>query len=159
MSTPIYDLLKSDHDTHRDLLAKIAETSGDSEDRRSLWNEFFYDVGAHASAEEECFYGPMIETTDGQPHARHSVAEHKELDDIMQELTEMDMSSPGWLTRFKTLRHQYEHHIDEEEEDIFPCAKEVLGADSSGEMGAAFKKRKSAERKLVDDKAEAALEE
>lgn len=159
MSTPIYELLKSDHDTHRELLKKIEETSGDSKERRELWGKFYCDVGAHAAAEEETFYGPMIETTDGQPHARHSVAEHKELDDIMQELNEMEMSSPGWLTRFKTLRHRYEHHIDEEEQDIFPCAKEALGADSSGEMGKDFKARKSAERKLVEEKAESALEE
>lgn len=159
MSTSIYELLKSDHDKHRELLSQIEETSGDSKERRELWGKFYCDVGAHAAAEEETFYGPMIETTDGQPHARHSVAEHKELDDIMQELNEMDMSSSGWLTRFKTLRHDYEHHIDEEEQDIFPCAKAVLGDDSSGKMGQEFESRKSEERKLVDDKAEAALEE
>ena len=159
MAKPIYDVLKSDHDTHRELLKKLADTEGDSKERRELWNKFYCDVGSHAAAEEESFYGPMIETEDGQPHARHSVAEHKELDDIMQELNEMDMSSPGWLTRFKSLRHRYEHHIDEEEQDIFPCAKDVLGADASGEMGGAFKTRKAAERKLVDEKAEAALEE
>ena len=48
---------------------------------------------------------------------------------IIQELDEMDMSSPGWLTRFKTLRHDYEHHIDEEETEIFPVAKDVIGPD------------------------------
>ncbi len=157
--TTIYETLKADHDKHRDLLARLAETSGDSETRRKLWEEFFYDVGAHAAAEEETFYGPMIETEDGQPHARHSVAEHHELDELMQELNEKDMSSPGWMTTFKQLRHDYEHHIDEEEEDIFPCAKEAVGEDKSGEMAKAFSSRKAKERKLVDEKAEAALEE
>ena len=101
----------------------------------------------------------MIETESGQPHARHSVAEHHELDELMQELDEMDMSSPGWLTRFKKLRHDYEHHIDEEEQDIFPCAKESIGEDKNGKIAAEFKKRKAKERELVDEKAEAALEE
>lgn len=159
MAKPIYDVLKSDHDTHRELLKKLADTEGDSKERRELWNKFYCDVGSHAAAEEESFYGPMIETEDGQPHARHSVAEHKELDDIMQELNEMDMSSPGWLTRFKTLKDRYEHHIEEEEEDIFPVAKDVLGADKAGEVAAEFAERKKEERKLVDEKAEDALEE
>ena len=157
--TTIYETLKADHDKHRDLLARLEETSGDSETRRKLWREFFYDVGGHAAAEEETFYGPMIKTEDGQPHARHSVAEHHELDELMQELNEMDMSSPGWLTRFKTLRHDYEHHIDEEEQDIFPCAKETIGEDKDGSIAKAFKTRKDKEVALVDEKAEAALEE
>lgn len=155
----IYDTLKQDHDRHRDLLAKLADTSGDSETREKLWKKFYYDVGAHAAAEEETFYSPLMEDAEGQPKGRHSVAEHKELDDIIQELEQMDMSSPGWLTRFKTLRHRYEHHIDEEEEEIFETARDVLGDDSAGRIGAAFKARKQKERGMVDEKAEEALEE
>lgn len=155
----IYEKLKSDHDRHRDLLAKLAETEGDSEDRRQLWKSFYYDVGAHAAAEEETFYSELIADSDGQSEGRHSVAEHHELDEIIQELNDMDMSSPGWLTRFKTLKDRYEHHIEEEEEDIFPVAKEVLGTDKDGEIAAEFAERKEEERKLVDKKAEEALEE
>lgn len=155
----IYETLKNDHDKHRDLLARLAQTEGDSEDRRKLWKEFYYDVGGHAAAEEETFYSPMMETEEGQPKGRHSVAEHKELDDIIQELDEMDMSSPGWITRFKTLRHDYEHHIDEEEEEIFPVAKETIGKDEDGKIAREFLQRKQDEEQLVDKKAEEALEE
>lgn len=155
----IYEKLKSDHDKHRGLLARLADTQGDSEDRRELWKTFYYDVGAHAAAEELTFYSPLMADSDGQAEGRHSVAEHKELDDIIQELNEMDMSSPGWLTRFKTLKDRYEHHIEEEEEDIFPVAKEVLGTDRSGEIAAEFAEKKKKERKLVDKKADEALED
>lgn len=155
----IYDVLKEEHDTHRELLSKIAETSGDSEERKKLWTIYFYDVSAHAAAEEEAFYSPLMKKEDGQPHARHSVAEHKKLDDIMQELEgEIDMDSPGWLTRFKTLKHEYEHHIEEEENEIFENARKVLGDDADGEIAKVFEKRKAKELALVDDKAEAALE-
>jgi hemerythrin-like domain-containing protein len=157
--TTIYETLKADHDKHRDLLKKLAETSGDSETRRKLWETFFYDVGGHAAAEEETFYGPMIKTENGQPKARHSVAEHHELDELMQKLNETDMSSPGWMAHFKTLRHDYEHHIDEEEDEIFPAAKKAIGKDENGKMAGAFLMRKKKERELVDEKAEAALEE
>ncbi|WP_348762755.1 hemerythrin domain-containing protein, partial [Hyphomonas atlantica] len=142
----IYETLKKDHDTHRELLAQLAETTGDSSRRRELWKQFYYDVGGHAAAEEETFYSPLMEKEDGQPKGRHSVAEHKELDDIIQELDEMDMSSPGWMTRFKTLRHDYEHHIDEEEEEIFPVAKKVIGKDEDGAISQSFLKRKARER-------------
>lgn len=156
--TTIYKTLKKDHAKHRELLDKIAKTSGDSEERRELYSQFFYDVSAHAAAEEEAFYSPLMKAPKGQPEARHSVAEHKELDDIMKELMEMDMSSPGWLTRFKTLKHDYEHHMDEEENEIFEQARKSIGADKDGDIAETFMNRKAAERKLVDEKAEDALE-
>lgn len=155
----IYENLKSDHDKHRDLLAKLAETEGDSDERRELWKTFYYDVSAHAAAEEVSFYSPLMAQSDAQAEERHSVAEHKELDDMLQELNDMDMSSPGWLTRFKTMKDRYEHHIEEEEEDIFPVAKDVIGTDKSGEIAAEFAERKKEERTLVEEKAEEALEE
>ena len=156
--TSIYKTLKSDHDHHRKLLAAIADTKGDSEERREKWDTFFHDVSAHAAAEEETFYSKLMKDEDGQSEARHSVAEHKELDDLMSELNEIEFSSPAWLVKFKDMRHRYEHHIEEEEEDIFPEAKDILGKDEGGKIGDAFDKRKSAEAELVEEKAEEKLE-
>jgi len=158
MST-IYETLKQDHDRHREMLAAIAETEGDSDDRRKLWDEFFHDVSAHAAAEEETFYSKLIADEDGQPEGRHSGAEHKEVDDMMEELNEIEFSSSAWLTKFKQMRERYEHHIEEEEEDIFPVAKKVIGSDGNETIGSAFDKRKEAEIELVDEKAEEKLEE
>lgn len=157
--TTIYDALKSDHEQHRDLLRKLDATQGDSAERRKLWERFYYEVGAHAAAEELTFYSRLISKSEAQSEGRHSVAEHKELEDSILGLHEMDFSSPGWLARLKILRARYEHHIDEEEDDIFPVAREVIGADEEGTIGAEFAERKSEERKLVDEKAENALEE
>ena len=137
----IYDLLKEDHDKHRDLLAKIAETEGDSEERRTLFTKFREDVTAHANAEEQSLYAEMLSRPDLQDDGRHSVAEHKELDDLLAELGDMDMSSPGWLLRFKTLRHDYEHHIEEEEEDMFPAADEGLTTKAEKRLAEIYKDR------------------
>ena len=157
MST-IYETLKQDHDRHRKLLAVIADTEGDSRKRREAWDTFFHEVSAHAAAEEETFYSKLIADEDGQPEARHSVAEHKEIDDLMEELNETDFSSPAWLPKFREMRHRYEHHIEEEEADIFPVAEKVLGEDGNETVGAAFEERKDEELKLVEEKAEEKLE-
>jgi hemerythrin superfamily protein len=155
----IYDAIKADHDEHRTLLNTLAETTGASDERRAAWDRFYHDVKSHAAAEEETFYSKLISKTWGQDAARHSVHEHQQLDDILEELNEMDMASPGWLTRFKTLKHEYEHHIDEEEDEIFTRAKEVIGAEKNEEFGAKFEARKKQERKLIDEKREDSLED
>lgn len=155
----IYDAIRADHDNHRDLLNRIEDTTGDSDDRKSAWSEFYEDVKSHAAAEEETFYSKLISKTWGQDAARHSVHEHQQLDDIMEELNEGDMASPGWLNRFKTLKHDYEHHMDEEEDEVFARAQEVILEEEIEGYGQRFEDRKAKERKLIDDKREDSLED
>ena len=95
--------------------------------------------------------------TDRKDAARHSVHEHAEMDEILEELREMDMSSPGWLTRFKTLKHDYEHHMEEEEDEVFTRAKKVIGAEHNDAFGKKFLDHKATEEKLVEKKREDAL--
>ena len=155
----IYDAISQDHDQHRKLLDKIADTKGDSKDRREAWDAFYHDVKSHAAAEEETFYSKLISETWGQDAARHSVHEHQQLDDIMEELNEMDMSSSGWITRFETLKHDYEHHMDEEEDEVFTRAREVIGAEHNDDFGARFEERKKQERGLIEEKKKDSLED
>ena len=155
----IYDSIRADHDNHRALMQKIEETTGDSPERREAWKEFYEDVKSHAAAEEETFYSKLISKTWGQDAARHSVHEHQQLDDIMEELNEADMSSPGWLNRFATLKHDYEHHMEEEENEVFTRAKEVISEDEIEGYGQRFEDRKSKERGLIDEKREDSLED
>ena len=75
----------------------------------------------------------------------------------MEELNDMAFDNSGWLTRFKTLKHDYEHHMEEEENEIFNKAKEVLPDAGDGSYGKNFLERKEAERGLVHEKAESKL--
>jgi hypothetical protein len=155
----IYDALKADHDRHRALLDIIADTTGASNDRKSAWSEFYCDVKAHAAAEEETFYAKLMSKTWGQDTARHSVEEHAQLDDLLEELNKADMSSPGWLNKFHSLDHDYRHHIDEEEDEVFTRARETIDASEIEGYGARFEARKAEERNLVSRKREDQLEE
>lgn len=155
----IYDAITADHEKHRDLLATIANTEGDSVARRKAWNSFYCDIKSHSAAEEEEFYAVLMKETWGQDTARHSVAEHHALDEIVEELNDMDMSSPGWLTRFKTLKHDYEHHMEEEEDEVFTRAKKVVGEEENNAYGTRFRKRKAKELGLVQKKKEDHLED
>lgn len=155
----IYEAIKADHDAHRTLLNTIEQTSGDTEERREKWQSFYTDVKSHAAAEEETFYSKLISKAWGQDAARHSVHEHQKLDDLMEELNTTDMSSPAWLAHFKTLKHDYEHHMEEEENDVFERAKEVIGAEENDSFGQQFEERKLQERGLIDEKRADSLED
>tara|TARA_Y100000815_G_scaffold242632_1_gene239665 strand:- start:1124 stop:1606 length:483 start_codon:yes stop_codon:yes gene_type:complete len=141
----IFSDLKEDHDRQRKLLDQLAETHGDSEERRSLFETLRLELQAHAAAEEESLYATMLADPDLRDDARHSVSEHKEIDDFLGELVEMDMSSSGWLTKFKEMKHRYEHHIDEEEEEMFPEAAKKLSDKTEAELARIFEARKPRE--------------
>ena len=73
---------------------------------------------------------------------RHSVAEHHEIEEALNDLAATDMSEGGWLTKFKSFEHQYRHHIDEEEQDFFPKAKKLIPKEVADLMGERFDARK-----------------
>ena len=141
----IFADLKADHDQQRKLLAQIAETKGDSDERRTLFETLMLDLAAHAAAEEESLYANMLGNPELREDARHSVSEHKEVDDMLGELRDIDMSSSAWLVKFKEMRHRYEHHIDEEEEEMFPAAAKELSRDETERLGRYFEERKPKE--------------
>lgn len=155
----IFDTIQKDHQRHRRLLNEIADTSGDSTARREAWDALYRDVKSHAAAEEETFYSKLMTKTWGQDAARHSVHEHQQMDDLLEELNEKDMSSPGWLQRFETLRHDYEHHMDEEEDEVFARAREVFDKGETEGFAERFLKRKEKERGLIAEKRADRLED
>lgn len=148
--TDIFSILKSDHDLHREMLAKIADTSGDTQERRDLFEAFRIEVTAHAAAEEQSLYATMLGNPELQEDGRHSVAEHKEIDDLLGELQEIDMATGAWLIKFKDMRHRYEHHIEEEEKEMFPAAEKEFSKAKARELGAKFDRRKPKELEVAE---------
>lgn len=156
MST-IFEAIKSDHDNHRDLMNSIKQSKIDA--RGSLWKRFYEDVKSHAAAEEETFYSKLLSKTWGQDAARHSIHEHQKLDDLMEELNVIEKSSDLWMKKFEQLVHDYEHHIDEEENEVFSRARETIDESEVEGYGARFEERKAKERALIDEKREDSLED
>jgi hemerythrin superfamily protein len=145
----IFADLKKDHDLHRKLLKQI--DAADPDTREELFEEFRVEVTAHAAAEEESLYATMLSKPNLRDEARHSVAEHKEIDDFFEEMADLDIESDEWKSKFDEMRHRYEHHIDEEEEDMFPEAADELPDDEIARLAKVFEKRKPRELELAED--------
>ena len=146
----IFEELKKDHDRQRDMLRKLGERPGDAAACRALFEAFRVDALAHAAAEEESLYAVMLARPELRDEGRHSVAEHKEIDDYFEELAEADFAGDAWLETFGKLRHRYEHHIDEEEEEIFPAARQGLSEEQASELADKYLNRKPAETAAVE---------
>lgn len=142
----LFGRLVADHDYHRVLLAMIGDTVGDTPQRRALFAEMAAEMSAHAAAEEQALWSSVLRDPATTDHGRHAVAEHKQIDDLIEELRGADMASPGWLCRFATLKVKYLHHIKEEEQEQFVAAEQHLSAADKRHMLAVFERRKADEK-------------
>ncbi len=122
----IFEALREDHDKQRTLLDILVKTHGDSEGRHELFEKVKKELQHHAAAEERYFYIPLMEDDLTQEKARHSVAEHHEIDEVIKRLEETDFSSPGWVVHARKLQELVNHHLDEEEQEVFQMAGKAL---------------------------------
>lgn len=134
----IFEALRLSHDTQRAMATRILGTQGDSPERANLWGELRHELAAHAAAEERCFYSPLIGHDASMAQARHGMAEHHQMDELVEELNQLEMSSPGWIARFKKLHHKVFHHLEDEEHTIFQLAGKVLTPAQKTELAQAY---------------------
>lgn len=142
----IFGRLLEDHDRHRALFSQIEQTVGDSRQRLELFRELVKEVKAHAAAEEQALWSTILRDPDTTAEARHAIAEHKELDEMLEDLVARDMGSSGWLKRLHAVKDEYLHHIREEEQEQFVAADKQLTAADRRFMEAVFERRKKAEK-------------
>ncbi|KQP13805.1 hemerythrin domain-containing protein [Pseudorhodoferax sp. Leaf267] len=134
----IFEALRISHQTQRALVDQLVATEGDSRERSVVFTALRKELQAHETAEERCFYVPLIEHDATVDTARHGIAEHHEMDEMVEELADTEMSSPAWLVKARALRHKVHHHLDEEEQVFFQLAGKVLSAAQKTALAKAY---------------------
>lgn len=142
----IFARLIEDHDLHRELLARIGDTDEAGGERAALFERLTKELKSHAAAEEQALYSTMLRKPETTDETRHSVAEHKEIEDLLNDLAATEPDSAEWTSKFEHLRHRYTHHIDEEEQENFPDYAGYLTEEDVVYMRSVFERRKEAER-------------
>lgn len=109
---------------------------------REIYRDLKNELKAHAVAEERFFYKPMMDDDAAIKKARHSIAEHHEMDELMEALDGTDMSSSGWIATAKKLSEKVNHHVDEEEQEVFKSAGIALSDAVKKSLAAEFRAEK-----------------
>ncbi|MET0774976.1 MAG: hemerythrin domain-containing protein [Pseudomonas mandelii] len=122
----IFEALRESHDRQRTYAKALIKTSGDTPERVEAYKQLKSELQAHETAEERHFYIPLMEFDNGVDLSRHAISEHHEMDEMMEELDETQMSSPAWLATAKKLSEKVHHHLEEEEQKFFQMAGKLL---------------------------------
>ncbi|MBC3347413.1 hemerythrin domain-containing protein [Pseudomonas sp. SWRI196] len=148
------DLLKADHERVKAILAQLSEsTSRGIKKRTDLLAKLEMEISIHTRLEEEILY-PAYKQAGGKEQAEmyyEAKEEHRTVDSlVLPDLKNTDPSTPEFAGRVKVVKELLEHHIEEEETEMFPQAKKLLGKatlESLGEqmetMKAQYKKEMS----------------
>jgi hypothetical protein len=131
----IFGRLIMDHELHRDLIDALGETQGGSEERAELFERLTKEVKSHAAAEEQALYSTMMRKPETTDETRHSVAEHQEIQELLNDLAATPMSSGAWMTKFRTLRDRYLHHINEGKRRTSPITRAISPRKMSSTCG------------------------
>ena len=131
----IFEALLKSHQKQRGLCTRLLSNIGDSAQRREVFAELKAEMAAHETAEERMFYVPLIQHDETVDAARHGIAEHHEMDEMVEDLEDCEPGTAEWLETMGKLVHKVDHHLKEEEEKFFPQAKEVLSRTEQKELG------------------------
>jgi len=119
-------MLKEDHRRVRDLFQEY-EAATDQHAKRDIAEEAFVELETHAQLEEHVFYPAVNEETDEGPAlVKESLAEHQTMKHLIQELRQMGPNHQAFDAKFHQLIRNVEHHIAEEESEMFPLAEVEL---------------------------------
>jgi len=136
----IFEAIRKDHDIQRGLLDKLIQTSGDTTKRDNIFNSIKTELKVHADAEERHYYKPLIDSDVMQDKARHGIAEHHEIDELIEQLENTDYDSSAWLKTAKKLKEKVEHHLEDEEHKFFQLSGKVLTENQKEELANSYLK-------------------
>lgn len=134
----IFEALRQEHEIQRNLIDKLIKTQGKTQERKKIFENLKHELKIHADAEERHFYIPLIKKDMTQEKARHSVAEHHEMDELVEQLEDTGMDASNWLKIAKELEHQLLHHLEEEEHEVFQMAGKVLTEKQKTELASSY---------------------
>jgi hemerythrin superfamily protein len=148
-----FTLLKEDHQRVADLFEQLSETSERAKKTRDeLFKKVYQELDVHSRIEEELLYPILKESEETREIATEAVEEHRIVKQLLQELNVNEKGTEQWSARLTVLKENVEHHVEEEEGEMFKKARKVLSEQQLEDLGtrmAAEKKKlaKTASRK------------
>ncbi len=132
------ELLKRQHDEVSAIFKGLEKGNGHS---KALLDKLGNSLAAHMVIEQELFYPAVLAVKENlvlEGYEEHAVARF-----ALKRLMQTDPSDRTFKAKVKTLKEIIEHHVEEEEEDMFPRAEKALGDRSEAlcaEMKTLFEK-------------------
>jgi hemerythrin-like domain-containing protein len=145
-----FTLLKADHKKVAGILEKLDSTTERGvKTREELFAQLKTELDVHARIEETIFYPALEEAKETRDITLEAFEEHRLVKQLLGELDTMGKGEEQWTAKFTVLKENVEHHVEEEEGEMFPKARKVLGDEQAEVLGTRMEAAKTRELKAA----------
>ncbi len=138
-----FELLEQDHDKVKILLSEGDDTTErGTKTREELFARIKQELLVHETLEEELLYPTLKEHDETKEVSLEGYEEHHFANEVIAELEETPVDDEKWGAKFAVLKENIEHHIEEEEGEMFPKARKVLTSEQIESLGERLQQRK-----------------
>ena len=127
MAEELFELLQEDHDRIKGLLDDLSDTSGrGKKSREQSFRRLRDQLIPHMRAEEQVLYPALERNAESREIALEALEEHHVADLVLSELSTLTLTDEHWAAKLKVLEELLEHHIEEEESEVFDAAEDIF---------------------------------
>lgn len=134
MTNAIEKELKKDHKKIKSLMQDLetAIEEGNS-DRKEIYTVLKQELLAHSKAEEQAYYSKLYSDEKTKDIAKEGKQEHHVVELLFNEMDKLNINNDDWKAKFEVLKENVEHHIKEEENELFTQAEKVIRTETANE--------------------------
>jgi hemerythrin superfamily protein len=145
-----FRLLKQDHEKVKGLFAQF-EAASTSQEQKRLFAQIKSELELHTRIEEKAVYPLLKEQAQTKEKTDEALQEHHVVKTLLQEATGVNPEGDAFPAKVKVMRENVEHHVQEEEGEMFPLAQKILSAQQQQQIAREIEAMKGASGKPMGE--------
>lgn len=141
----VYNILKAEHDEVSLLFNTLEATSKVDIGRKNLFKKLRNELRSHTTAEQTAVYDKLKAKEGPENMIHHAEKEHQKVENLLNELESMDITTDAWMVKLAELKQAVDHHVREEESTMFDRMHQLFSDEQARDMGKQFVALKNAE--------------
>jgi iron-sulfur cluster repair protein YtfE (RIC family) len=145
-----FELLKKDHEKVSGILEKLDKTTENGvKTREELFKQLKTELDIHSQIEEQMLYPVLKEAKETEEITLEAIEEHNVVKQLLAELEELPKDDETWGAKLTVLKENVEHHVEEEEGEMFKDARKVLSSEQLEELGTQMQEAKQQKKTMA----------
>ena len=142
-----FSLLKADHRKVEELFSQLESASGQAKMR--VFEQIKMELELHTHIEETIFYPALEEPKQTHELTMEAYEEHDVVKKLLQELSRARTPNEEWEAKAKVLQENVEHHVEEEEGELFESAEAALSEEQLETLGEQMESEKARKQRTA----------
>jgi hemerythrin superfamily protein len=138
----LFELIEAAHRKVETIFSEIEKTNG-SKKLDQYFNQLYKELNVHAQTEELTLYPAMRDHDDIKELVNEAEEEHTEVKVLLEQMKSLDVTSSEFKEKISTLKEAVQHHVQEEENEVFPKVRKSMSDEELKQLAKEFEETQS----------------